>query len=54
MKKLLLTLAVLCGTVSGWAQDSSTKEVTFEVKGTTGVFGKTGSYSNAWGSSVTE
>lgn len=54
MKKLLLTLAVLCGTVSGSAQDSSTKEVTFEVKGTTGVFGKTGSYSNAWGSSVTE
>ena len=53
MRKLLLTLAVLCGTVSGWAQES-TKEVTFEVKGTTGVFGKTGSYSNAWGSSVTE
>ena len=53
MKKLLLLFAVLLSTVSGWAQES-TKVVTFEVKGTTGVFGKTGNYSNAWGSSVTE
>lgn len=51
MKKLLLTLAVLCGTVSGWADVSKT----VWVKGTTGVFNTTsGSYAKAWGSNTTD